>query len=182
MTLEQLEVVINANARQFNTQVAQVQNRVDSMANRVNSSVGRMSGTFDRLGKMLASVFAIGAITKFTKSCLDLGSDLAEVQNVVDVTFGSMSDKVNEFAKNAMNTAGLSETMAKQYMGNFGAMSKSMGFAVDEAEKMAETLTNLSGDVASFYNISQNEAYTKLKSVFTGRSFARIKLRKIGEG
>lgn len=170
MTLEQLEVVINANARQFNTQVAQVQNQVNSMANHVNNSVNRMSGTFDRLGKMLASVFAIGAITKFTKSCLDLGSDLAEVQNVVDVTYGNMSSKVNEFAKNAWQTVGLSETMAKQYMGNFGAMSKSMGFAVDQAEEMAETLTNLSGDVASFYNISQNEAYTKLKSVFTGET------------
>lgn len=170
MTLEQLEVVINANARQFNTQVAQVQSRVDSMANHVNNSVNRMSGTFDKLGKMLGSVFAIGAIAKFTKSCLDLGSDLAEVQNVVDVTYGSMSNKVNEFAKNAWQTVGLSETMAKQYMGNFGAMSKSMGFAVDQAEEMAETLTNLSGDVASFYNIGQNEAYTKLKSVFTGET------------
>lgn len=170
MTLEELEVVISANAKQFNTQVAQIQNKVDSMASRVNNKVDSMSGTFAKLGKILASVFAITAIGRFTKSCLDLGSNLTEVQNVVDVTFGSMSDKVNEFAKNAWQTVGLSETMAKQYMGNFGAMSKSMGFTVGEAEKMAETLTNLSGDVASFYNIEQSEAYTKLKSVFTGET------------
>lgn len=170
MTLEELEVVISANAKQFNTQVAQVQNKVDSMASRVNNKVDSMSGTFAKLGKILASVFAITAIGRFTKSCLDLGSNLTEVQNVVDVTFGSMSDKVNEFAKNAWQTVGLSETMAKQYMGNFGAMSKSMGFTVGEAEKMAEILTNLSGDVASFYNIEQSEAYTKLKSVFTGET------------
>lgn len=170
MTLEELQVVISANAKQFNNQVAQVQTKVDSMASRVNNSINGMSGTFDKLGKMLASVFAIASIARFTKSCLELGSNLTEVQNVVDVTFGSMNTKVNEFAKNAMKTVGLSETMAKQYMGNFGAMSKSMGFAVDQAEEMAETLTNLSGDVASFYNISQNEAYTKLKSVFTGET------------
>ncbi len=170
MTLEELQVVISANAKQFNNQVAQVQTKVDSMASRVNNSVNGMNGTFDKLGKMLASVFAIASIARFTKSCLELGSNLTEVQNVVDVTFGNMNTKVNEFAKNAMRTVGLSETMAKQYMGNFGAMSKSMGFAVDQAEEMAETLTNLSGDVASFYNISQNEAYTKLKSVFTGET------------
>lgn len=170
MTLEELQVVISANAKQFNNQVVQVQTKVDSMASRVNNSVNGMSGTFNKLGKMLASVFAIGAIAKFTKSCLDLGSDLTEVQNVVDVTFGSMSAKVNEFAKNAWKTVGLSETMAKQYMGNFGAMSKSMGFAVGQAEEMAETLTNLSGDVASFYNLKPDEAYTKLKSVFTGET------------
>lgn len=170
MTLEELEVVINANTKQFNSQIAQVQSKVDGMATRVNASIDKMSGTFNKLGKMLASAFAIGAIAKFTKSCLDLGSDLTEVQNVVDVTFGSMNEKVNEFAKNAWKTVGLSETMAKQYMGNFGAMAKSMGFTVDSAEKMAETLTNLSGDVASFYNIEQSEAYTKLKSVFTGET------------
>ena len=167
MTLEELEVIISANTRQFNSQIAQVQNQVNSMANRVNNSVNSMGGTFSKIGKFIAGAFALGAIAKFTKSCLDLGSDLTEVQNVVDVTFGSMSDKVNDFAKNAWKTIGLSETMAKQFMGNFGAMGKSMGFSVDKAEEMAETLTNLSGDVASFYNISQSEAYTKLKSVFT---------------
>ena len=177
MTLEELEIIISANNQKFNAQIMQVQNKVDSMTTRVNNNLKKMSGTFDKIGKMLASAFAIGAITKFTKSCLDLGSNLQEVQNVVDVTFGSMSNKVNEFAKNAWKTVGLSETMAKKYMGNFGAMAKSMGFTVERAEEMAETLTNLSGDVASFYNVSQNEAYTKLKSVFTGETEA---LKELG--
>ena len=35
---------------------------------------------------------------------------------------------------------------------------------------MSTTLTGLAGDVASFYNITQGEAYTKLKSVFTGET------------
>lgn len=67
-------------------------------------------------------------------------------------------------------TAGLSETMAKQYSGSFGAMAKSFGFAEQSAYTMATSLTQLSGDVASFYNISQDMAYTKLKSVFTGET------------
>ncbi len=170
MTLEELEVIISANSKKFNEQIAQVQNKVDTMTTRVNNNVKKMSGTFDKVGKIVSGALAIGVISKFTKSCLDLGSDLQEVQNVVDVTFGSMSNKVNEFAKNAWKTVGLSETMAKKYMGNFGAMAKSMGFAVGSAEEMAETLTKLSGDVSSFYNISQDEAYTKLKSVFTGET------------
>ncbi|MFQ7297867.1 MAG: hypothetical protein ACLROX_00485 [Clostridium sp.] len=170
MTLEELEIIISANNQKFNTQIAQVQSKVDNMTTRVNSSLNKISGTFNKIGKIIAGAFAITAISRFTKECLGLGSDLQEVQNVVDVTFGSMSDKVNEFAKNAWKTVGLSETMAKQYMGNFGAMAKSMGFTVESAEKMAETLTNLSGDVASFYNIAQSEAYTKLKSVFTGET------------
>ena len=123
-----------------------------------------------RIGILIGSAFAVGKLIQFGKECLELGSDLTEVQNVVDVTFTTMSDKVNEFAKNAMTSAGLSETMAKQYVGTFGAMSKSFGFSEQQAYDMSTALTQLTGDVASFYNISQDEAYVKLKSVFTGET------------
>lgn len=123
-----------------------------------------------RIGFLVGSAFAVGKLIQFGKESIELGSDLAEVQNVVDVTFTTMSDKVNEFAKNAMTSAGLSETMAKQYVGTFGAMSKSFGFSEAQAYDMSTALTQLTGDVASFYNISQDLAYIKLKSVFTGET------------
>lgn len=123
-----------------------------------------------KAGKILAGAFAIKKITEFTSACLDLGSDLAEVQNVVDVTFSKMNEQVNNFAQNAVFQFGLSETMAKQYTGTFGAMAKAFRFVESEAYAMSTTLTGLAGDVASFYNITQGEAYTKLKSVFTGET------------
>lgn len=136
----------------------------------VRGSLNRISDAARSTMKVLASVFAVKKLIQFGKEAIELGSDLEEVQNVVDVTFTTMSEKVNEFAKNAAVSAGLSETMAKRYVGTFGAMSKSFGFAEDEAYKMSTALTQLSGDVASFYNISQDEAYIKLKSVFTGET------------
>lgn len=121
-------------------------------------------------GAAVASVITVRKVAGLAGSMTELGSDLEEVQNVVDVTFTTMSDKINEFAINAAKSAGLSETMAKRYAGTFGAMAKSFGFAEDAAFGMSTTLTQLAGDVASFYNISQDEAYTKLKSVFTGET------------
>lgn len=123
-----------------------------------------------RIGFLVGSAFAVDKLIQFGKESIELGSDLTEVQNVVDVTFTTMSDKVNEFEKNAMTSAGLSETMAKRYVGTFGAMAKSFGFSEAQAYDMSTALTQLTGDVASFYNISQDEAYTKLKSVFTGET------------
>lgn len=139
-------------------------------ASKIKGSVNGVSDSFRNLGATIASVFAIRKIAGFSSSMTELGSDLEEVQNVVDVTFTTMSDKINEFAVNAEKSAGLSETMAKRYAGTFGAMAKSFGFAEDAAFGMSTTLTQLAGDVASFYNISQDEAYTKLKSVFTGET------------
>lgn len=101
---------------------------------------------------------------------MELGSDLTEVQNVVDVTFPNMTAQVDKFAKSAAQSFGLSETMAKKYTGTFGSMAKAFGFTEQQAYDMGSSLTGLAGDVASFYNISQDEAYTKLKSVFTGET------------
>ena len=136
----------------------------------IKQSFNGLGSAVKKIGLLIGGAFAVGKLVQFGKECVELGSDLAEVQNVVDVTFTTMSDKVNEFAKNAMTSAGLSETMAKQYVGTFGAMSKSFGFSEQQAYDMSTALTQLTGDVASFYNISQDLAYIKLKSVFTGET------------
>lgn len=136
----------------------------------IKQSFNGLGSAVKKIGLLIGGAFAVGKLVQFGKECVELGSDLAEVQNVVDVTFTTMSDKVNEFAKNAMTSAGLSETMAKRYVGTFGAMSKSFGFSEAQAYDMSTALTQLTGDVASFYNISQDLAYIKLKSVFTGET------------
>lgn len=143
-----------------------VQNGVSA----IRQSFNGLGSVVKKIGILIGGAFSIGKLAQFGKECVELGSNLTEVQNVVDVTFTTMSDKVNEFAKNAMTSAGLSETMAKRYVGTFGAMSKSFGFSEAQAYDMSTALTQLTGDVASFYNISQDEAYTKLKSVFTGET------------
>ena len=136
----------------------------------LKSQFGRLAGAAGKLGVAIAAAFSVKEIIAFSKEAISLGSDLQEVQNVVDVTFSTMNEQVNEFAKNAYKTAGLSETMAKRYVGTFGAMAKSFQFTEDQAFQMSTTLTQLAGDVASFYNLTQDEAYTKLKSVFTGET------------
>lgn len=117
-----------------------------------------------------ASYFSVYKLFDLGKEGVALGSNLAEVQNVVDVTFTSMSNSVNEWAKSAASSYGLSETMAKKYVGTFGSMAKAFGFTEKQSYNMATALAGLTGDVASFYNLTQDEAYTKLKSVFSGET------------
>lgn len=159
-TVGEIDLGLNVNQSEFNRQITGL----------AKSAQAPVMNAFKPLGRMIGSVLAIGAITKFTKSCLDLGSDLTEVQNVVDTTFKTMSGAVNDFAANAMTSYGMSETLAKQYMGTLGAMSSSMGFSEQSAYEMAEAVTALTGDVASFYNLSADEAFNKLKSIWTGET------------
>lgn len=128
------------------------------------------SGLAGAIGKFYATYWLlIRALGGFRKA-IDISSDLTEVQNVVDVTFGEMSDTINDFAKSALQNYGMSELMAKQIASRFQAMGVSMGFAQGKMSEMSIELTKLAGDMASFYNESQQGVAKALQSIFTGET------------
>ena len=128
------------------------------------------SGFIRTIRKKLVAAFGTVATGAFIKSCIEVGSNVTEVQNVVDTAFKDLSWQADQWASNAMTNFGLSELSAKKYMGVFGQMSNAMGITGKAALDMAENVTGLTGDVASFYNRGTDEAYTKLKSIWTGET------------
>ena len=163
------------------THATKIKDDIDGIGNEGQNAGEILGGSLVQGFMKVAKAIAGAAITKklidIGTQAIEIASDLQEVQNVVDVTFTTMSDQVDSFAKSAATSAGLSERMAKQYVGTFGAMATSFGFAEAEAYEMSTALTQLSGDLASFYNISQDEAMGKLKGVFTGETEA---LKELG--
>ena len=140
---------------------------IDGLGSYAQKSIGN---SFKGLGKILGVTFGAAAFGAFAKQCIEIGSNVAEVQNVVDVTFGAISDKINQFAANAATGFGLSELAAKQYTGTMGAMLKSMGLSTDAAADMSIEIAKLAGDVASFYNLETDEAFTKIRSGISGET------------
>lgn len=141
------------------------------------SGVTNMKKGFDGIGsalgkiaKVMVGVFAVGKLVQFGKEAIALGSDLSEVQNVVDVTFEDLNEEINQFAKNALEQFGLSETAAKQYTSTMGAMLKSMGFTTREAADMGKTMTGLAADMASFYNLNAEDAFYKIRAGISGET------------
>ena len=170
MTLEKLQVIIEAYTKPYRDEIEKVKKQTGAATSYVERQTSRIRNSFTRAGQAVAAVLSVAAVTAFSKSCIDLGSDLQEVQNVVDVTFGSMNKQVNAFAQNAITQFGLSELAAKKYMGTYGAMAKSFGIVGEAGYQMSASITGLTGDVASFYNLTTDEAYAKLKSIFTGET------------
>ena len=138
--------------------------------NNVEKSVNGLASAAKKLTGILAAAFAVDKIVQFGKEAIELGSDVAEVQNVVDVAFGDMSYMVEDFADKAITSFGMSELAAKRTASTYMAMASNMGVTQQQAAEMAITLAGLTGDVASFYNISQELADIKLRSVFTGET------------
>lgn len=143
----------------------------------MKSEVGGLNNTLLKVGKTIASVFAVKELIRFGKAAIDLGSDVQEVQNVVDTAFGDMAYKAEAFASTAITQFGMSTLAAKKTASNYMAMARGMGVVPEAASDMSIALAGLSGDVASFYNLSQEEAALKLAGVFTGEGEA---LKSIG--
>lgn len=116
-------------------------------------------------------------LKKFGSQAIQTASDLEEVQNVVNVSFGSMANEVEAFAKTAIWSFGMSELTAKQTASTFMAMANGMGLAMKDGKNMSLQLTALAGDMASFYNVRQDVAQTALNSIFTGETES---LKKFG--
>lgn len=161
-SIGKINLDLNVNQKQFN-------NQVNGIAASAKQKFGAMSVAIGGIVAGLVTKLA-SSIGSFVKSSITAGSDLVELENVVDSVFTTMSDKVDSFSKNALDSFGLTEKQAKKMVGTFGAMSKSFGYSESQAYDMSTALTGLAGDVASFYNLDIDEAYTKLKSVFTGET------------
>lgn len=146
--------------------------RIDTKINNKGAKAGLsdLSRSLKGFAAAVGVAFGVAAIVSFGRACIKAASDLAEVQNVVDVTFGAASQRINEFAKTAAEGYGLSELAAKQYTGTMGAMLKSMGIATDQATEMSIEMAKLAGDMASFYNLDTDEAFMKIRSGISGET------------
>ena len=136
---------------------------IDDGLNNLQSALGDLAST-------IGLSFGLDSLIDFGKEAIGLASDIQEVQNVVDTSFGEMSSRVEEFAETSIESFGMSELTAKQTAGRFMSMSTALGLAQDQAADMALTVTGLTGDMASFYNVSQDVASTALASIWTGET------------
>jgi len=151
----------------FSDKVTRQFSRADKSANRLTGSVGNLVKGI--LGADIIRATA-GKIKDFGVQAIQLGSDLTEVQNVVDVTFGKMSKDIDTFSQTALNQFGLSELQVKKFSGTFGALIKSSDIVGVKMKTMSTGLTGLTGDFASFYNLPHEMAFTKIRAGISGET------------
>lgn len=124
------------------------------------------------LGGAIASGVSIltSKVMELGKESIQLASDLVEVQNVVDTTFGQNASQIDAWAKTTLNAYGITELQAKQWSGSMGAMLKSSNIANEDMLIMSTNLAGLAGDMASFYNLDHDNAWQKIRSGIAGES------------
>ena len=120
------------------------------------------------IGKVYATYWALFRGFKLLGDAIDISSSLTEVENVVRQTFGQYESLINNFAKTSIEKFGMSELSAKQFASRFQAMGTALDIPQGKMAKMSIRLTELAGDMASFYDVSQEDIAKSLQSVFSG--------------
>lgn len=176
-TLDELRVLLEAETEDFKSAIDEIKSDVKRLSDDVKSQTDKIKSSFSSMGSFIKKAvvgIGIALTTKFAKQAIDLASDIDEVENVVNVSFGNMRKHVDDFAKSSITQFGMSSLSAKRTASTYMAMSNGMGFTGDAAAKMSVNVAKLTGDVASFYNVSQDVADTALKSIWTGETEALI--------
>lgn len=137
----------------------------------INSKLNKTSSIVSTLSSKLAAAFSIYQIVRFSKSCIDASSNLIEVQNVMYKTFEGASGKMQDFIDKS-NEIGLSFYEATKFGSALGSIFKTAGVSKDinEIELMSENMLQKISDIASFHNMTTQEAFLKIKSGISGVS------------
>lgn len=120
------------------------------------------------LGKLYATYWMLFRAFGLFRDAIDISSSLTEVENVVRQTFGRYENLINDFSKTCIDKFGMSELSAKQFASRFQAMGTALDIPQGKMADMSIRLTELTGDMASFYDVSQEDIAKSLQSVFSG--------------
>lgn len=139
--------------------------------------INRLNYSFKNLLATMTGFYGVISLVNWFKDAISYASDITELRNVVDVSFGDMAGKIYNFTKTTKERFGVAERDAMHYAGTLMSMFNASGVAHDRAAQMAVDLTALAGDLASFYNIEPDVAFKKIQS---GMSGMVMPLRSLG--
>ena len=169
---------ITADSRKAEQGIQNVTKSIEKESKKWDKTAGEaadsMGDSFVSMAKNIAAALAaskvVNTLVSWGKAAVEAASDLEEVQNVVDTTFGDGAAQIETWAKKAGKQFGLTETQAKKFTSTLGAMAKSAGLAGPEIVTMSTDLAGLAADMASFYNLDFETAFQKIRSGISGET------------
>lgn len=154
MTAEELEIIITAQNREFNTAINGVINRLDDMEERTRSYGDSATGVFKKVAQA-ASALGIG---KIISDSIMSGGELEQNLGGVEVVFRQHAESMKNTAKTAFKDMGLSESGYLAAANKMGALLKGSGFDIASAADMSQQVMQRASDVASIMGIDVSSA------------------------
>ena len=139
----------------------QAESALDSFISKLRTSasviraVATVASTFYKVGQGIAY-------------CVDQSNRYIENINLADTSLGQYAATAHEYADAVQAALGINTGEFLSNQGTFMSMAQGMGVAANNAYTMSKGLTQLSYDLASFFNISNDAAFEKVRSGLAG--------------
>lgn len=131
------------------------------MGRGINGMVKTATAKFLALGAVIGGLRGLGGLGK-------LAMEAEEVDSKFNAVFKESAPQMLEVVKDLKTNIHMTTTEMKNSLSTYKAMADGMGFTQEAGNIMAESLSRLQGDLASFHNLNADEAFNKIKSAISG--------------
>jgi len=131
--------------------------------------LGAVAGGILGGGAAVGAGLLAGEVTQGLEASISAASDLNEQMTKTNVVFGQSAKAVEEWSKTTTTAFGVSERDALKMASSFGALFAPVGLVGKQAADQSEKLTQLGGDLASFYNTDVQSALDAIQSGLVGQ-------------
>jgi hypothetical protein len=163
----EVKVAILGNAKNLQKAVDDANGALGSLGSAVDKIGGALKGMAVGIGVAGA---AFGGAAMAAKPLVDAASDLNESISKVGVIFGEQADPIRRFAAGAAKSLGMSERAALDAASMMATFGKAAGLTGPALTSFSSDMVTLSGDLASFFNSSPDEAMEAIGAALRGES------------
>lgn len=133
-------------------------------------SQNRMVSAFKKIGTAIGTYIAVDKIKQFGSECVEMSSDVQEMQNKFDVVFQGMTEEVSKWADTYAKAIGRNSNTIKGYLADNQNMFVGMGMTRDQGAKLSEQMVSLALDLASFNNLNETDAVNAFSKAIMGET------------
>lgn len=167
MAAKQIKVKLNIDSKTGQASIKKTSKSIKSLETQTKKSSKAMSNSM-KLATTAMVAFGVAATLAFGKKSIDAASNLQEVIGKFSVVFRDQIDMAEKFSDTLVDSYGLSERAAKQYLSSVQDLLKPMGMASTSAAKMSNEIVKLSVDLGSFNNLGTEKVMMDMQSALVG--------------
>lgn len=143
------------------------------------SSEQKVEGSIKSLKSMASKVLgavgitlSVAGIKSAIDGCVEVASSVEEMQNKFDVVFGDMRNEVDKWTQEYSDAIGRNKNDIKTYLADQQNLLVGFGMTRQAGAEMAEQMTSLALDLASFGNMDETASVNAMTKAVMGESEA----------
>ena len=143
--------------------------RLIQQTNKLSAANSKASMSYVNLAAKVGMAYvALGRIVRVVGSWIAKSNDYQESLNLFTVSMGKYANEAKAYAEKVSELMGIDPAEWLKQQGTFMNLATGFGVAAEKAALMSKNLTQLGYDMASFFNMSIEDAMQKLQSAVAG--------------